>query len=214
MKRAPHLFLLALTLAWAPGALASTVIDGREWRQLTETEVERGLSWASITKVCDPASGVCKGSLDNVDYTGWTWASIADVNRLFGSFGIKAFIDQKGPTAEKESNSEWAPKFFELFKPTSESKEQMLAQGWARDGNLGLARSARVPAPYILNMFSEDAADVASTDAFESATTPYSDVGAWLYRTDPAAIPEPSTYALMIAGLGLLGFAARRRRRA
>jgi hypothetical protein len=27
-----------------------------------------------------------------------------------------------------------------------------------------------------------------------------------------AAIPEPETYALLLAGLGLLGFAARRRR--
>jgi hypothetical protein len=29
-----------------------------------------------------------------------------------------------------------------------------------------------------------------------------------------AAIPEPETYALMLAGLGLLGFVARRRRAA
>lgn len=31
-------------------------------------------------------------------------------------------------------------------------------------------------------------------------------------RVGPAEVPEPSTYALMLAGLGLLGFAARRRR--
>lgn len=29
----------------------------------------------------------------------------------------------------------------------------------------------------------------------------------------PAAVPEPQTYALVLAGLGLLGFAPRRRRR-
>ena len=28
-----------------------------------------------------------------------------------------------------------------------------------------------------------------------------------------AAIPEPETYAMLLAGLGMLGFAARRRRR-
>jgi carbonic anhydrase len=29
-----------------------------------------------------------------------------------------------------------------------------------------------------------------------------------------AAVPEPETYALLMAGLGLLGFAARRKRKA
>jgi len=31
--------------------------------------------------------------------------------------------------------------------------------------------------------------------------------------TPPTAIPEPETYAMMLAGLGLLGFIARRRSR-
>ena len=34
----------------------------------------------------------------------------------------------------------------------------------------------------------------------------------WYVPTSP--IPEPETYALMLAGLGLLGFAVRRRRQA
>ena len=33
-------------------------------------------------------------------------------------------------------------------------------------------------------------------------------------QTITAAVPEPETYALMLAGLGLMGFIARRRRKA
>lgn len=35
--------------------------------------------------------------------------------------------------------------------------------------------------------------------------------GAYLYSTDTAPVPEPGTYAMMLAGLGLLGFIAKRR---
>jgi hypothetical protein len=38
-------------------------------------------------------------------------------------------------------------------------------------------------------------------------------VSAWaVYSGDVAAVPEPETYAMMLAGLGLMGFVARRRR--
>ncbi|GBG15015.1 uncharacterized protein NMK_2616 [Novimethylophilus kurashikiensis] len=35
--------------------------------------------------------------------------------------------------------------------------------------------------------------------------------GAYLYAADTAPVPEPGTYAMMLAGLGLLGFVAKRR---
>jgi hypothetical protein len=38
------------------------------------------------------------------------------------------------------------------------------------------------------------------------------DAGVWLYKPMVASIPEPETYALFIAGLGLIGWVARRRR--
>jgi len=38
--------------------------------------------------------------------------------------------------------------------------------------------------------------------------------GDLLSRTIPTAVPEPETYALMMAGLGAMGFVARRRKQA
>lgn len=38
------------------------------------------------------------------------------------------------------------------------------------------------------------------------------DAAVWLYKPFAAAVPEPETYALLIAGLGLVGWVARRRR--
>lgn len=63
----------------------------------------------------------------------------------------------------------------------------------------------------------------ASLDMFNSSlyqTNPgfshVSSLGGAFYSTAPitAAIPEPSTYALMLAGLGIVGFVANRRRKA
>jgi hypothetical protein len=47
------------------------------------------------------------------------------------------------------------------------------------------------------------------TDAFDTADQPYFNLARW---TPVAAIPEPETYAMMLAGLGLLGFVSRRRK--
>jgi len=38
--------------------------------------------------------------------------------------------------------------------------------------------------------------------------------GDLLSQTIPTAVPEPETYALMMAGLGAMGFVARRRKQA
>lgn len=59
--------------------------------------------------------------------------------------------------------------------------------------------------------------DAAATGIASSIYTPYMDGGSavrvWVAGNDLhiAAIPEPSEYALMLAGLGMLGFMARRR---
>lgn len=75
--------------------------------------------------------------------------------------------------------------------------------------DLGLTTGAGAPSQYV--QFTANAgveitglsfANVPSIDAFETAN----------YSITP--VPEPETYALMLAGLGVMGFVARRRRAA
>ncbi len=56
-------------------------VNGNEWLQ---PALFTNLSWNDINAVC-PA-GVCSGELNGYDMTGWTWASIDDVNALFNSY--------------------------------------------------------------------------------------------------------------------------------
>jgi hypothetical protein len=53
--------------------------------------------------------------------------------------------------------------------------------------------------------------DVSATEVFDSGSR--FTFGAFAIGLPVAAIPEPSTYALMLAGLGLVGFVAHRRRK-
>lgn len=82
-------------------------VEGREWAQ---PDLFTNLSWNDINTVC-PA-GVCNGTLDGYDVTGWTWASVNDVNAMFNYFiGYSAL--GPGPDLHKEACSTWAPLFFD-----------------------------------------------------------------------------------------------------
>ncbi|MEW5789424.1 MAG: PEP-CTERM sorting domain-containing protein [Pseudomonadota bacterium] len=51
-----------------------------------------------------------------------------------------------------------------------------------------------------------------SLDSFEADTAPWSQNATWSYTlTFPSAVPEAETWAMLLAGLGLLGLRARRR---
>lgn len=59
--------------------------------------------------------------------------------------------------------------------------------------------------------FLAQAVGATTTLGFQSTSTTYAAAGPLLDAITVTAVPEPGTYALMLAGLGLLGFAKRRR---
>ena len=64
----------------------SIMVDGREWAQV---DLFTNLSWNQINAICP--MGVCAGTLNGHDMTGWTWASVEDLNALFNHYvGIEA----------------------------------------------------------------------------------------------------------------------------
>jgi hypothetical protein len=83
--------LVTLSLGFSSHGIAAgvpitdtVVADGKEWAQVDL--FNPALGWNSINAVC--SGGVCTngGVLNGNDMTGWTWASIDDVNALFNYY--------------------------------------------------------------------------------------------------------------------------------
>ena len=83
---------------------------------------------------------------------------------------------------------------------------------WYGDGNGNLS-TAKGDQSYlsVMGTFTADATTQA-IQFFDSSSNPY--LNAYVLRDLTAPIPEPGTYAMMLAGLGLLGFMTRRRKSA
>lgn len=81
---------------------------------------------------------------------------------------------------------------------------------WYGDGN-GNISTAKGDQSYlsVVGTFTADTA-TQTIEFFDSSLNPY--LNAYVLRDLTPAIPEPGTYAMMLAGLGLLGFTVRRRK--
>jgi len=121
----------------------TVIVDGKKWYQ---PYLFTGLSWEAIRAVCP--DGICNGALKGQDMTGWTWASIEDVNALFNHY-IGSEVIGPGPDLifeSAEAGFDWQRAFYsDGWQPTVYDQEALhqeahgshdptrIIGGWMRD---------------------------------------------------------------------------------
>lgn len=163
-----------------------------EWLDLTET---RNLSFDSVVAQLGG------------QFSGFQVASSAMVGQLFldggwsGNFNQNYFFDP--------AKFAQATNIVSLLGETTIGYPAVATYGWVTD--MALTGERHYDAIYTDPTYSS-AYSSAWLNAFQGAPDSARDhVGTFLYR-HAAPVPEPKTYAMLLAGLGMLGIAARRRR--
>lgn len=165
-------------------------INGLEWRQVTETST---ISWNEVSTVCNQSTGVCNGSIETVDFTGWTWASVDEVTDLFNAILPGTANDlTKGGDTINETNSQLPASFFTVFEPTYIDSNVQAIFGWSRDKNT----NSMPLDPSVSNQFDPNGVDVITTQNSGSASIKSPGVGSWLYRASGS--PVAINYGLFI----------------
>jgi hypothetical protein len=208
MKRLIGRFSVVLLFAgWTASwnSFAGPIVDGREWYQPGDV---LGYSWNQFNAIC--ATGTCSGLIAGTgpDLTGWTWASIYDLGKLF-----EALTPHPGGINNYESippeSMVWAFDFFELFTITNQIFTPVEAAGV-----LGVTSTlAPTGEAYYGGVSAQVGFGGFQGQAITSDTVSLTETwagGGWLYRT--AEVPVPATLPLLGIALLALGFNHKKRR--
>ena len=220
MKLFFYFALLLFTTTYLNHANAVQIGD-KNWRQLTETT---NLSFNDVSTVCSAISGDCHGSINGIDIEGWSWANIAEVREMFGILfsSINGHVFTESNFSYSQKNSLWAPALIDLdgtgpdtgiFQATDVDRPNFnysRVNGITRTSGQYPGGSFYVRGATILDRQPGDYDD-AHTKIGTDLDRRNQYFGVWMYQA-LAPIPEPETYAMMLAGLGLLGVIARRRK--
>jgi hypothetical protein len=206
MNRTIWFLAIALALQTSTSSAQSVVRDGKEWLQPVDFD---GLSWDEVNAVCPAPAGACAGTLNGINVTGYTWASVDDMNVLFNSYGISPPLGP-GPDIYFEWPSTWAPQYFMDFEDMTTTPPTASTFGWTRSTVPDdVSRAYAASLQYSTVPEDTDAANTGSVGLKSVG------IGAYIWRqaTSPspsaAAIPTMSVYGLALTVLSLLLVAAR-----
>lgn len=153
--------------------------DSKEWAQ---ADLFKNLSWNQINAVC-PGGACGNGELNGHSMSGWTWASVDDVDALFNFYGVSPPLVGFGDVSEP--NSLWAPAFFSggwrptLTIQTGERRLQaLIRQLYPSSDDLGMTIYI---VDYPFNALPGELDRVAVGGGW-NRSTPGSEIGAVFYR--------------------------------
>ncbi len=199
MERIYKLLAVAILLIATPSWAQSVIRGGNEWLQPVDFV---NLSWDTVNTACPPPGNLCAGSLNSIDVTGYTWASLAEVDALLAGYGVP-------PSPTLEAGSSWAPAVFADFLPAASPPNQIF----------GLFSDAPIAVGQVLggSLVDEPAPlddDIHIHQPVPSTLTNVA-VGHWFYRaaapaTPATSVPTISAYGLVLTVLGLIIVATRR----
>ncbi len=208
--------LVVLAVGWTGSAssalLPPVTAGGLEWLQPLNFT---GYTWSAINTVCNATTGSCNGSLGGNDLTGWTWASVDDINGLFNDY-IGSMTMGPGPDRATGYSTDWLwTMVADGFRLTASDGETAIIRGRLRD-------SFDANNGYIGEMFWSYSLiccdydyDIATSNTYLGKNTlgfRSDDPGAWFVRdTNASSVPISNTMALMGLALCALGFTGRQR---
>lgn len=213
-------FMMALGWVGSANAAPIVTVEGRDWLQPLDFVT---LSWVDINSKCDATTGTCTGILGTTDVTGYTWASVDDVNTLF-NFIVGNSAMGPGPDYAFYEYQTILPLFTAAgFLTTSVSSQHKQLTGFTRTienfpyVNPDEAFIGRVSSD--CNFSCVDGMQTPDRDGTDTTSTLSLDetfgVGGWFFRDDrqpPTQVHAPTTLALLSLGFAALGFVSRRQR--
>ena len=156
----------------------SLIVGDKEWYKTADTA---GYCYQDYVAICP--EGICTGSIGGNDLTGWTWATVDDVNDLFNRY--IGSNELNGPSEYRDYDSGWGWEILQDFGTNGDGWFYTVPAvvGWTSTGfYVGSASATGYTAT---SPSSNSGADTSKT--FPTPQCELTFLGAWLYRSAGAS---------------------------